>query len=91
MKSQANDLIGTSFYNYLHPAELDQIKCDIESIKYNNNNFNGSIFRVRFVRLPYIRAKLGSSSPVPFHVSQMCADQSDTTYVVCSSLFSKLV
>ncbi|TIB80730.1 hypothetical protein E3Q22_01731 [Wallemia mellicola] len=89
MKYQANLLIGTSFYNYLHPAETAQAKEDISSI-IESEDIHGSIIRVRFVRLPYIRVQLGSTSPVPSHVSAMCADPSDSTYLPIDIVISSI-
>lgn len=89
MKSEAQKLIGTSFYDYLHPAESEEAKQDIQSI-VDSENIHGSIIRVRFVRLPYIRVQLGSTSPVPYHVSQMCADKSDSTYLPLDLVISSI-
>ncbi|TIB67677.1 hypothetical protein E3P77_01370 [Wallemia ichthyophaga] len=89
MKSQSNSLIGTSFYDYLHPAESNEAKQDIQSI-VQSENIHGSIIRVRFVRLPFIRVHLGSKSPVPYHVSQMCADKSDSTYIPLDLVISSI-
>ncbi|TIA85658.1 hypothetical protein E3P99_03925 [Wallemia hederae] len=89
MKSEAQKLVGTSFYDYLHPAESEEAKQDIQSI-VDSENIHGSIIRVRFVRLPYIRVQLGSTSPVPSHVSQMCADKHDSTYLPLDLVISSI-
>ncbi|SPO36150.1 uncharacterized protein PSFLO_01621 [Pseudozyma flocculosa] len=57
---QADAMVGTSFFDYVHPEERKQACADMRKIVESRTLF-GSVTRCRYSRLPRIREMLGAT------------------------------
>ncbi|GAC72843.1 hypothetical protein PANT_7d00306 [Moesziomyces antarcticus T-34] len=62
MAEQAERLVGSDFYDYVHPEERDRVCDDMHKIVESRTLF-GSVTRCRFSRVPRIRELLGAVDP----------------------------
>lgn len=57
LSSQSSDILGTSFFDYIHPEEEERTRIDMKNIIGSRTLF-GSVTRCRYSRLPRIRSIL---------------------------------
>ncbi|SOV07127.1 uncharacterized protein UDID_01348 [Ustilago sp. UG-2017a] len=62
MAEQAQGMIGSDFYDYVHPEERDRVSDDMQKIVESRTLF-GSVTRCRYSRVPRIRELLGAVKP----------------------------
>ena len=62
MAEQAGSMIGSDFYDYVHPEERDRVSDDMQKIVDSRTLF-GSVTRCRYSRIPRIRELLGAVNP----------------------------
>ncbi|TKY85188.1 hypothetical protein EX895_006268 [Sporisorium graminicola] len=62
MAEQASQMVGSDFYDYVHPEERDRVCDDMQKIVESRTLF-GSVTRCRYSRIPHIRELLGASNP----------------------------
>ena len=62
MAEQTAKMVGSDFYDYVHPEERDRVLDDMQKIVESRTLF-GSVTRCRYSRLPRIREMLGASNP----------------------------
>ncbi|CDR99389.1 uncharacterized protein SPSC_03977 [Sporisorium scitamineum] len=62
MAEQAGKMVGSDFYDYVHPEERDRVSDDMQKIVESRTLF-GSVTRCRYSRIPHIRELLGASNP----------------------------
>lgn len=62
MAEQTEQLVGSNFYDYVHPEERDRVSDDMQKIVESRTLF-GSVTRCRYSRVPRIRELLGAISP----------------------------
>ncbi|SNX82307.1 uncharacterized protein MEPE_01013 [Melanopsichium pennsylvanicum] len=62
MAEQAPPMIGSNFYDYVHPEERDRVRDDMQKIVESRTLF-GSVTRCRYSRIPRIRELLGAINP----------------------------
>ncbi len=55
-------MVGSNFYDYVHPEERDRVSDDMQKIVESRTLF-GSVTRCRYSRIPRIREVLGAVSP----------------------------
>lgn len=62
MAEQADGMVGSDFYDYIHPEERDRVSDDMQKIVESRTLF-GSVTRCRYSRIPRIRELLGAVNP----------------------------
>ncbi|SPO22775.1 uncharacterized protein UTRI_01453 [Ustilago trichophora] len=62
MAEQAAPMVGSDFYEYVHPEERDRVSDDMQKIVESRTLF-GSVTRCRYSRVPRIRELLGAVNP----------------------------
>ncbi|PWZ00975.1 hypothetical protein BCV70DRAFT_86351 [Testicularia cyperi] len=62
MAQQADSLVGTDFFDYVHPEERERVCEDMGKIVESRTLF-GSVTRCRYSRIPRIRELLGAVDP----------------------------
>ncbi|CBQ70334.1 conserved hypothetical protein [Sporisorium reilianum SRZ2] len=62
MAEQAAKMVGSDFYDYVHPEERDRVCDDMQKIVESRTLF-GSVTRCRYSRVPRIRELLGAVNP----------------------------
>ena len=62
MAEQAASMVGSDFYDYVHPEERDRVSDDMQKIVESRTLF-GSVTRCRYSRIPRIRELLGAVDP----------------------------
>lgn len=61
LEDQALSMVGTSFFDYVHPEEKERASDDMRKIVESRTLF-GSVTRCRYSRLPRIREMLGATN-----------------------------
>ncbi|KAL1747148.1 hypothetical protein HDZ31DRAFT_32602 [Schizophyllum fasciatum] len=62
LEQQSDQLVGKSLLQFVHPDEQASAKQDLGSV-LDSRTLHGSVTRVRFSRLSYIRKQLGYTGP----------------------------
>lgn len=62
MAEQAIRMVGSDFYDYVHPEERERVSADMQKIVDSRTLF-GSVTRCRYSRIPHIRELLGAINP----------------------------
>uniref|UniRef100_V5F1C3 GATA-type domain-containing protein n=2 Tax=Kalmanozyma brasiliensis (strain GHG001) TaxID=1365824 RepID=V5F1C3_KALBG len=62
MAEQSSLMVGSDFYDYVHPEERDRVCDDMQKIVESRTLF-GSVTRCRYSRVPHIRELLGAVDP----------------------------
>ncbi|KAJ9479750.1 hypothetical protein PHBOTO_003256 [Pseudozyma hubeiensis] len=62
MDQQAASMVGSDFYDYVHPEERERVIDDMQRIVESRTLF-GSVTRCRYSRIPHIRELLGAVNP----------------------------
>ncbi|PWN50611.1 hypothetical protein IE53DRAFT_87207 [Violaceomyces palustris] len=62
LDAQADAMVGSSFFDYVHPEEKDRASDDMKKIVESRTLF-GSVTRCRYSRIPRIREMLGAIDP----------------------------
>ncbi len=62
MAEQAGQMVGSDFYDYVHPEERDRVRDEMQKIVESRTLF-GSVTRCRYSRVPRIRELLGAINP----------------------------
>ncbi|SPO24949.1 uncharacterized protein UTRI_01453_B [Ustilago trichophora] len=62
MAEQSALMVGSDFYDYVHPEERDRVSDDMQKIVESRTLF-GSVTRCRYSRIPRIRELLGAVNP----------------------------
>ncbi|GAC99052.1 hypothetical protein PHSY_006649 [Pseudozyma hubeiensis SY62] len=62
LDQQSASMVGSDFYDYVHPEERDRVIDDMQRIVESRTLF-GSVTRCRYSRIPHIRELLGAINP----------------------------
>ncbi|CAO1632308.1 unnamed protein product [Parajaminaea phylloscopi] len=71
--TEADHLIGKSFFDWVHPAEKERAQTDLQTIVTSRTLF-GSVTRCRYTRVPAIRKVFGNPNPPIAPESHMYVD-----------------